>query len=304
MSPFTTVLKYHVANDGALPSHKVRTILQQALDDIGFSTSTTTVSFAEVLIHSLRRNGQWEAGASLFEFLDECLVRLAKKPVKYYDDLMEIVREIESSDAEVKTSSIGLFLTVIVEQWPFLVKSTSSHTLQNVTGWVNRFVGFCIHADANTILLSYFRNRIQKLVNDFEAVSMLLTPLEELEQLPMIRISTIPDSTDDHKIEGRNKFISPSESTHVKTTGPRIFRDPSPPREVHDERDLTKWARKEVGQATLDGDVGALVLCLCSNDEEVRKSALNSLKIIFGKLEVWSSYFQARMGLTILEIPL
>ena len=288
------MLKYHVANHGTLPSHKVRTTLQQALDDIGFSTSNTTVSSAEVLIHSLRRCGQWEAGASLFEFLDECLVRLAKKPVKYYDDFMEIIREIESNDAAVKTSSVGLFLTVIVEQWPFLVKSSSSHTLQNVTVWLNRFVGFCIHADENTILLSYFRNQIQKLVNDFEAVSILQTPFEELEQLPMMRIPTISDGMDDRKMEDRKIFISPPE---IRTTGLKIFREASPLLEVHDERDLTKWARKEVGQAMLDGDVGALVLCLCSKYEEVRKSALNSLKIIFGKLEVWSSFFKHERAL-------
>lgn len=286
------MLKYHVANYEALPNHKVSTMLQQALDDIGFSVSNTTVSLVEVLSSSLRRSSQAEAGASLFEFLDECLVRLAKRSVKYYDDLMEIVREIESNDGEVKSSSIGLFLTVIIEQWPFLVKSASGHNLRNVIGWLNRFVGFCMHADENTTFLSYFRRQIRKLVSDVEARSMLRMPLEELEQSPMTRISTISDGTDDRKMEDRKAHTPPLEKIHT-----RIFREPSPPLEVHDERDLTKWTKKDVGQATLDGDVGALVLCLCSKYEEVRNNALNSLKIIFGKLEVRSSLFRYEQGL-------
>ena len=267
-------------------------MLQQALDDIGFSVSNTTVSSVEVLSSSLQTSSQWEAGPSLFEFLDECLVRLAKSSVKYYDDFMEIVRENESIDGEVKSSSIGIFLTVIIEQWPFLVNSASSHNLRNVVEWLNRFMGFCVHADKNTTFLSYFRHQIQNLVSDVGARSMLRTPLEELEQLPVIRVSTISDGPDARKIKNRKTLTSPPNRVHTS-----IFREPSPPLEAHDERGLTKWAKKDVGQATLDGDVGAQVICLCSKHEEVRKNALNSLKIIFEKLEVRSSLFRYGQGL-------
>lgn len=271
-------------------------MLQQALDDIGFSASNTSVSSVEVLIYSLRRSGQWEAKTSLFEFLDECFVRLAKKPVKYYDDLMSIICEIESDKTEVRTCSIGLFLTVIVEQWPFLVKSASSHNLRNATGWLTRYLGFYMHASENTNILSYFRNRIQKLVNDVEARSILRTPLEEPEESLMVRIPMISDDTEDRKMESRGALASQFKRTHIKMTGSRNFHESTPPQEVHDGRDLTKWTKKDVGQATLDGDIGALVLCLCSKYEEVRKNALSSLRIHFGKLEVWSSLSKHEQG--------
>lgn len=279
------VLKHHVADYGGLPNQKVSTMLQQALDDIGFSVSNTTVSSVEVLSSSLRRGSQWEAEASVFEFLDECLVRLARRSVIYYDDLMETIREIKSEEGEVKSSTLSLLLTVMIEQWPFLIKSASSHNLRNVVGWLNRFVGFCLHADENTTFLSYFRRRIQNLISDVEARSMLQIPLKELKQLPIIRTSTRSDDADDRKLEDRKSLTSPSET--IQTS---IFREPSPPLEVYDERDLTKWTNKDIGQATLDGDIGALVLCLCSKYEEVRTNALNSLKIIFEKLEVGSSF--------------
>ena len=292
------MLKYHVANHEALPSHKVITILQQALDDIGFSTSTTEVSSLEVLISSLRRCAQGEANASLFEFLDECFVRLAKKPVKYYDDLMAIVCEIEATKAEVKTCSIGLFLTVIVEQWPFLIKSASSHNLQNVTRWLTRYLGFCMQAGENKGFLSYFCDQIQELINDDEARSILKMPLEGPEQSPMIRISKIPDDTNERKAKDLKPLtIQPGTSgAQIKTVGARVFLGPSPPSEVHDEHDLSKWTKKDIGQATLDGDVGALVLCLCSKYKEIRNHALNSVRIILGRLEVCSSLSKNQQG--------
>lgn len=284
------MLKYLVANQEALPGSKVRTMLQQALDDIGFSTSTTTVSSLEVLISSLQRD-QCEVETSLFQFLDECLVRLAKKPVKYYDDLTAIVNEIESNDVEIKTGSIGLFLTVILEQWPFLVKSASSHDLRIITEWLNSYLVFGTQVGENTTVLSYFRKQIQKLVIDIKARSMLETPSEKPQQLTMIKLSTISDVTDQRKVKNTTLASQPG------TTETRIFLESCPPVEVHDERDLTRWSKKDMGQAMLDGDVGALVLCLCSKYEEVRKHALNSLRIILGKLEVCLSLFKHEQGL-------
>lgn len=288
LSPFTTVLKYYAANHQAISSHKIGTMLQQALDDIGFSSSTTTVSSLEVLTCSLRGNDQWKAEASLFEFLDECFVRLAKKPVKYYDDSVAVIYENKSNDEVVKPGSLGPFLYVILEQWPFLVKSASNHNLRNLTMWFTRYLGFCVQAGENTIVLSYYRNQIQQLVSDAEALSMLNLPLEKLEKLPEIRPSMISDDTDESKAIDLKLLTSQPETSmaQVKRTGTKVFLEPGPPSEVHDERDLSRWTKKEIRQATLDGDVGALVLCLCSKDVEIRNHALNSLRILLGNLEV------------------
>lgn len=200
---------------------------------------------------------------------------------------MAIIYEIGSDDVDVKTCSIGLFLTAILEQWPFLVKSASSKNLQNVSGWLTRYLGFCMQAGENLIVLSYFRNQIQELVSDAKARSLLQTPLAEPEQLPLIRISSVLDDVDKRKAKDLTTLISQPETTRAQpeTTGTGIPLEPSPV-EVHDERCLTRWTKKDIGQATLDGDVGALVLCLCSKYEEVRKHALSNLRIILGKLEV------------------
>ena len=288
MSPFTTVLKFHLINFDTLPSNSITALLQSSLDDIAFSTANATVSFLEVLVCSLRRSDQWKAEASLFGFLDECFTRLAQKPVKYYDDLMGILYEIGSDEAGLINCSIGLFLAVVLEQWSFLAKSASSCHLQNVSGWLSRYLNYLMHAGENLIVLSYFRKSIQQRVDEVGARLLLQTPSEDPVQTAIGRIPSNLGSSDKMNVIRPTSFSRQDDTirTQFETTGSAIPPPPSLPVEVHDEHFVTSWTKKEIGRAILDGDVGILTLCLCSKYEEVRKQALNDLRIILGKLEV------------------
>ncbi len=287
MSPFTIVLKYYVVNHKAQQSNIGRTLLQPAIDDISLSAPSTTVSFLEILVSSLRRTDQVETESFVFEYLDECLVRLAKKPVKYYDDLMAIIYQIGSDKAGVKNYSIGLLLVVILEQSPYLVKSKPSHNLHSVTKWLTRYLNISMQAGENHIVLSYFRNQIGQQLSDTTTSELLQKSLEEPEQLCFLNEPSLLHGLSRRKVSRPTKVVSQAETAKSGALEP-----PSPPIEVDDEHDLTRWAKKDIIQATLDGDVGALALCLCSKYEEVRKQALNNLRIVLGKLEVGKRLFR------------
>ncbi len=275
------MLKYYVVNHEVQQSDIGRTLLQPAMDDISLSNPSTTASLLEVLVSSLRRTDQLEAESFVFEYLDECLVRLAKKPVKYYDDLMAIIYQIGSDKADIKNCSIGLLLVVILEQWPYLVNSKPSHNLHSVTKWLARYLNISMQAGENHIVLSYFHNQIGQQLSDTTTCELLQKSFEEPEQLCFIKQPSVLHGLSRRKVPHPIKVVSQAE-----TAKSGVSRPPSPPIEVDGEHDLTRWAKKDIIQATLDGDVGALVLCLCSKYEEVRKQALNNLRIVLGKLEV------------------
>lgn len=207
---------------------------------------------------------------------------------------MAIIHEIGSDSADVRNCSIGLFLTVILEQWSFLMKSASSHNIQHISTWLTRYLGFSVQVGENASVLLYFRDQIQQRLSDVMAISLLQKPLEEPKQLPSVRIFSVSDTADEREAKGPVTIISQSETIRpqIETNVTEISLQPSPPIEVHDERYLARWTKKDIEQAILDGDVGALILCLCSKYEEIRKQALNNLRIVLGKLEVGSLLFR------------
>lgn len=207
---------------------------------------------------------------------------------------MAIIHEIGSDDANVRNCTIGLFLAVILEQWPFLMKSASSHTIQHITTWLIRYLGFSMQVGEDSNVLSYFRDQIQQRLSDVEAISLLEKPLEEPEQFPSARISSVLNTADEREVKGLVTVISQSETSgaQIEPNVTEASSQTSLPGEVDDERCLTRWTKKDIGQALLDGDVGALILCLCSKYEEIRKQALNNLRVVLGKLKVGSSLFK------------
>lgn len=286
LSPFTAFLKYYVASHEALPNNVVRTLLYSAIEDIGVFTLNKTGPSLEVLISSLRTKGHWESETSLFEFLDQCLIRLAKTPVKYYDDLMAIISQIGPRKVNAQDCNFGLLLVAVLEQWPFLVKSASSHTLQAVAGWLSCYLDFSKQEGENMVLLSYFRNEIEQKTGDDKARALLRKSTNGLAQFCSLQEPSVLHDRGQTKDNGPNTLI-----TQPETAGTEMLLVPSPPEEVGQAHYSIDWTKKDVVQATLDGDVGTLVLCLCSNFEEVRKQALNNLRVVLGKLEVRPPFF-------------
>jgi nucleolar pre-ribosomal-associated protein 1 len=274
-------LKYYVASHEGLLNNRVRTLLHSAIDDIGIFTLNKTDPSLEVLISSLQRRGQRESEASLFEFLDQCLTRVATKPVKYYDDLMATISRIRSPRVDAQDCNVGLLLVAIFEQWPFLVKSAPSHTLRTVTRWLSCYLDFSEQAGENMVVLTYFRNEIEQKISDDKARALLRKSMNGPAQLCSLQEPSILHDRGQTKANGLNTPITPPETIETETLLP-----PIPPEEVGQEHFSIDWTKKDVVQATLDGDVGTLVLHLCSNFEEVRKQALNNLRVILGNLEV------------------
>jgi len=129
-SPFSTIIQ--LCAEGSL-SISTRANLQRLLVDIGSEVgivqSTTEKSSIDALLSSM------EDGAATFNvltFLDDCINRLVKKPVKYIDDLDSLLEDCKKS-----TAPISLLTMVLLEQLPFTSR-LSKEGQREVLTWASR----------------------------------------------------------------------------------------------------------------------------------------------------------------------
>lgn len=279
LSPFTTVLRLYIVNPKADTEGHVKTLLRSIIDDTMILKQDTTYHPFDVLVLSLQDCAHAEVSNSLFEFVDNCILRCSRQPVKYYDDLTALVAAIRSSvGVEVDDCNIDLLLMTILDQWPFLMKSSATMFIESATKWLVRYLDLSMHTGGNITVLSNFRDQFVNQITEQGSQSLLEEALREPE-----------DSGLHHVLREMKK----ENSTNLVVRLPKSRSDslenfsiPELPVEGEDFPALRKWVQKETPEAIRDGAVGQLILCLCSKHEEIRKQASAALRSFSGSLEV------------------
>ncbi|KAJ8606693.1 hypothetical protein MRB53_040775 [Persea americana] len=88
-------------------------------------------SFSPVLL-------DYSAEDEVWEFLDDCLIRASKKPVKYLDDLDHLQENLKRYQSEEGLGCCTLLPAVLLEQASFVVARTAS-LRDNQIRWVNGY---------------------------------------------------------------------------------------------------------------------------------------------------------------------
>lgn len=281
-SPFTTLLRLLVVSPNAITDGHVKALLRSIIEDTTILKQDTNYHHLDILVMSLQDCANTQASDSLFEFVDNCVLRCSRKPVKYYDDLNALISAIKPSvGVEVNDCNIDLLLVTILDQWHFLVKSASTMTIEAVVRWLVRYFGLSMHTGSNMIVLSKFRDHFMNQVTDKKSRSLLKEALTKREKSSMhheLRETNRP--TQDNSI---NLAVHLPSS---RPDPPKEFSVPELPVEGKDHPALRKWIQKETPEAIRDGAIGQLILCLCSKHEEIRKQAVDALRSFSGSLEV------------------
>ena len=250
---------------------------------------------------SLQDYGSWKASDNVFEFLDNCILRLVRNSIHYYDLASNLVLP---KDDRVHTSDIkiDLLLVAVMEQWPFLAKSINLVTLQNVSLWLIRYVeavrltlsynGTDMHGSETAELLSQIINQIRTKTEDKSCRRIFRSGWEDPLELG-ISEQTMKLATANYE-EMVTKLDT---QTHEEISANLV---PSgPPQEDEDHPGLNKWSREDIGDAISEGAIGDLFLCLCSKYVEIRKQALSSVEALMRKLEVSQGLKSSQPYLTI-----
>ena len=240
---------------------------------------------------SLQDFGSWKASDNVFEFLDNCILRLVRSSIHYYDLASSLVlpkeKRVDSSDV-----GIDLLLVAVMEQWPFLAKSVDSAALQNVSLWLIRYVAAVrltlsyddgdVHGIGTADLLSQIKNQIRTKTEDKLCRRIFKSGWEDpLEFGISEQTMTVAAVNNEETVRTLDTRTQPE-----KLASPANLVPAGPPHEDEDHPGLNRWSREDIEDAISEGAIGDLFLCLCSQYVEIRKQALSSVEAFMTKLEV------------------
>ncbi len=280
LSPFTTVLRLYVDSGQMNAETSLRVLLQSMIKECAFLNPNTHISSLNVLVLSLKESQGWKASDTIYEFLDNCVLRFVRKPVKYYDNLTHLLEDVRIRQKDSRRPD--LLFVVILEQWPFLVKSSTASDTVSVAQWLARYLDLSAHAGGDFTLLSQIRDRLNDEVYDKDCHAVLRKAVKEPVEFEKFSDLNIIDRSSGI-LQDQDK--TPRSQPKLPSLPEKLL-PPGPLEEDEDHAGLRKWAQKDVRDAIADGSVEDLIFCLCSKHEEIRKQALNGLRTFMAKLEV------------------
>lgn len=279
-SSFTSILKVLIDTSDKNSSRRISILLRTILAEN--SVLQNAPKAFNALLSSLE-----ESGSSLHQqlvFFDNCVSRVAKKPVHYLDLVGSL------SEDETAVSPI---VAAIVEQWPFVVKAGNEENEAAVAAWIASLFGHLKAAGENTKALKAARDALVEATETKKNRSLFKKCLKDSG-----------DGEEDDKMDIDSQPVQPTVSTKAITVDlDEIFG--FLPTEGTTHNALHKWEREEIEAAVEQGRIGELILCLCSEHEEVRRQAFANIARFMAKLKVCLTICNLipRLGLTIPRNP-
>ena len=292
LSPFTMLLRLYLDRiQLGIESEQLRVILKTITRESQLLRPDPLMTSLDNLVLSLQDFETWKASDQLFEFFDQCVLRFVRKPVHYYDTLDEVIAAAKL-DISPKTCNIDFLLIAIMDQWHFLVKSADAPTVTNISKWLARFIEMLHIWDFNlrnlpdesatTRILSYICDQLKAEIEDANCRVNFEHILEERPELR--KLSELVATSNISKARQTSKPVDPSSEKYVEAA--EVHLPPGPEEEHEDHPGLLQWTRHAVQDAISEGLVRDLILCLCSEHEQVRKQALIGIRAFMVKLEV------------------
>ncbi|CAK1358679.1 unnamed protein product [Cercospora beticola] len=248
-TPIVTLLRIHrreVANS------QIRLLLESVLTENGILNAAgddQRLSAFDALAASVT---ELFDDSSAWDFIDDCIGRATRKPVRYVDDL----EALATSD----TTLPSILAAVVLEQASFVTAKDPEQGRAEAQ-WIVQFLSLLqLTSDGNATLAEVSKRCTKALVKlakpDKARASQALQTLKAA--LPM------------------ETCTANAEEVTGAPQGPALtFNAPPAERENHTE--LFRWAQKDMDLAIEDGDISALILCLCSRHNDVRRQALTQL---------------------------
>lgn len=262
-SPFITLLRLcaQMPKDQAIIDGFI-TLIESVIFEHDILQRKTQASSAKALIASLTLTDSWIPSDATYTFLDECLGRLVRKPIKYLDDLEALSRDKEQDE------SASLLLMVCLEQAPF-TSNLSSKDQQDVMTWLSlliRFLGLIGESDS---ILDYVQSQTRASKTSTSEAD-LREVLDSLAASSGTIAQNLPAKQDD-----RNQ--------DTNTTPSIMFTQPPAEKQNHPE--LTRWQNRDLDDSLENGDINALLLCLSHSEASIRIQAVASLRKLLPKIQ-------------------
>lgn len=262
-SAFTSIFKVFVDAADKDSLQEIENLLSAVLVENSVLQSSPK-SFAS-LLSSFEKSEQLP---SQLAFFDNCVCRSAKKPV-HYQDL------IGSMSAEA--GSVSALFAAISEQWPFVVKTGDAAAEAAVGSWIARALGKFRQAGEDTKVLRSVRDSCMEATENKKVKSILKKALKSAEE------SDDEDTTTKKQSKSTQEASQMPAGQGQKTDLEDIFG--ALPTEGTTHNALQRWEKEDLEVSVEQGRIAELMLCLCSEHEEVRRQAFTNLSRFMMKLK-------------------
>ncbi|KAJ5653804.1 hypothetical protein N7490_000807 [Penicillium lividum] len=273
-TPFTSILKVLIDTSDKVSSRRISILLRSIL--VENSVLHNAPKAFNALLSSLE-DSENELPKQLV-FFDNCVSRVAKKPVHYLDLVGSL------SDDETATSPI---VAAIMEQWPFVVKAGDETTEAAVASWIAKFLGQLKKEGESSKALKAARDSLVE-----------ATETKKIRSLFKKCLKGADDTDEEDKMDIDS---TPAQSTGASKASTvdldEIFG--FLPSDGTSHNALHRWEREEIEVAIEQGHIDELILCLCSEHEEVRRQAVANLVRFMAKLKE-SNYAEWRTVYTLI----
>ena len=263
-SAFTSIFKVFVEASNKDSLQEIGHLLSMVLADSSILQSSPT-SFASLLASF--KESTSEQRQKQLAFFDNCVCRLAKKPV-HYQDLIE-------SMSKNAAGSVSPLFAAISEQWPFVVKNGDAAVESAVGTWIARALGKFKQAGENTKALKSVRDSCLGATENKNAKSAFKKSLKDAGEAEDEEMKDQPKSAQN----GSQLAQGESKTDLEDVFGPL-------PVEGTTHNALQKWEKDDLEVSVEQGRIAELMLCLCSQHEEVRRQAYTNISRFMMKLKV------------------
>ncbi|KAL8723547.1 MAG: hypothetical protein Q9225_000182 [Loekoesia sp. 1 TL-2023] len=281
LSLFGSGLRLCATRQAGSAHRSLEALLQSALSE-GLSLEFGQAGqYLAGLLKSITKTKTWQPSGTLFNYLDDCFTRLSKKAVKYHQDLLVEIADIQPDNARDVEHLGGELLMAVTEQWPFIQASATKPDLENICRWLSRFLLLLEQKGVDSKLICHVRHRVTTTTADKECRKLLKKAPEE----------NLEDALDDDL-----RDLATLASSPLKTRTANGIREVQaqndgwepptpPPSENEDHPGLGRWKQMDIEEAIVEGAIGELILCLCSKYADIRKQALIELRSWMKKLQ-------------------
>jgi nucleolar pre-ribosomal-associated protein 1 len=256
----------------------IKSLLSDILHDQEMLQTKTSPDALDAMIASLgSTSGSSTPSADVLEFLDDCCARFTKVPIKYFDDLEGMCIRTDKSANDV--GPFSTLLMTLVEQWPFKGgETTTNNTADALAQWLSRLLYLLKLIGEDEVMLGRIRDALAESANTaYKDVlkDAFLWKMGKERAKEALKLATGADfSGSDRSSASPVPRYEPKQQPKLRSTVDLEV----PPVEDKKHTGLTRWKKKELGEAIDDGDIGELILCLCSEYPEIRIQAINSIR--------------------------
>jgi len=263
----------------------IKALLSDVLQDYDMLQMQTHPDGLDVLLASLAPSCESSTlPQQVLDFLDDCCARFIKGPIKYFDDLDALSQRIGPPGSDQRAFST--LLMVIVEQWPFKGGKAENHNpAAPLAQWLSKLLYLLKLVGEDVALLEGVRDCLvstadaayQQVLND-----SFLWKMGKEQAKQALKMATGAD------FSGSERSVTspvPQEKSK-KSSKEEVFDLELPPQEDSKHGGLHRWRKKDIDESIDDGDIGELLLCLCSRFAEIRLQAVSNIRQLLAKIEV------------------